>query len=83
MAFGYYGYELFQAERSRSTAELRAEDAGRGELAAALSRASAVRTAVLHRPFRWRRALCPVAPVARTTVTGHAPASTRPLGSTS
>lgn len=70
MAFGYYGYVLFQAERSKTTAELRAEDARRGELAAALSRASAVLTAVLHRPFRWRRASRPVAPVAGTTVTG-------------
>jgi hypothetical protein len=70
MVFGYYGYVLFQAERSKTTAELRAEDARRGELAAALSRASAVLTAVLHRPFRWRRASRPVAPVAGTTVTG-------------
>ena len=55
MAFGYYGYVLFQAERSKTTAELRAEDARRGELAAALSRASAVLTAALHRPFRLLR----------------------------
>jgi hypothetical protein len=63
MASGYYGYVLFQAERSKTTAELRAEDARRGELAAALSRASAVLTAALQRPFRWRRASRPVAPV--------------------
>jgi hypothetical protein len=55
MAFGYYGYVL-QAERSRTRAELRAEDARRGELAAALSRASAMLTAALGRPFRRRRA---------------------------
>ena len=55
MAFGYYSYVL-QAERSRTRAELRAEDARRGELAAALSRASAVLTAALGRPFRRRRA---------------------------
>ena len=57
MAFGYYGYVLFQAERSKTTTELRAEDARRGELAVALSRASAVLTAVIHRPFRWRSTL--------------------------
>jgi hypothetical protein len=78
MAFGDYGYVLFQAERSKTTTELRAEDARRGELAAALSRASAVLTAALHRPFRWRRASRPVAPVAGTPVTGYAPASARP-----
>jgi len=78
MAFGYYGYVLFQAERSKTTTELRAEDARRGELAAALSRASAVLTAALHRPFRWRRESRTVAPVAGTAVTGHAPASARP-----
>lgn len=68
MAFAYY--VLFQAERSKTTTELRADDARRGELAAALSRAPAVLTAVLHRPSHRRRASRPVAPVARTTVTG-------------
>jgi hypothetical protein len=77
MVFASYGYGLFQAERSRTTTELRAEDARRGELAAALSRASAVLTAALRPPVRWRRASRPVAPVAGTTLGGHAPASGR------
>jgi hypothetical protein len=50
MAFGNFGYMLFQAERSKTTAELRAEDAREGELAAARSGASAVLTAALRRP---------------------------------
>ena len=78
MTFGNHGYVLFQAERSKTATEVRAEDARRGDLAAALSRASAVLTAALRRPFRWRRASRPAAPVAGTTVTGHAPASARP-----
>jgi hypothetical protein len=83
MAFGYYGYVLFQAERSKTTAELRAEDARRGELAAALSRASAVLTAVLHRPFRWRRASRPVAPVAPVQLLPARSVQRQPCGSTS
>ena len=79
MTFGHHGYVLFQAERSTTTAELRAEDARRGELAAALPRALAGLSAALHRPFRWRRAS---RPVAGATVTGHARASARPRAAT-
>jgi hypothetical protein len=36
--FGPYMYQLYEAERRRTLAELRAADVRRGELAAALSR---------------------------------------------
>jgi hypothetical protein len=68
MSVGFYGYALFQAERCKTAAELRAEDARRGELAAALSRAAAVLTAAPGRPFRWRRA-----PAGLLRPTGQAP----------
>jgi hypothetical protein len=49
--FTYHGYMLYEAERSKSAAELRSEDARRGEVAALLRRSWAGWTSALGRPL--------------------------------
>lgn len=50
--FAYSGYVLHQAERSKTAAELRAEDTRMGELAAAISASWATLATTLGTPLR-------------------------------
>jgi hypothetical protein len=64
----YHGYQLYQADRGRSRAEIIEADMRLGQMAAAASRLSRILTQGLDRGLRRRRTRSPrprVSPVAR------------------